>query len=36
MQIKDLYGDAKNSWMITFMFKEFLSFFKKFVPSEIS
>jgi hypothetical protein len=36
MQIKDLYGDAKKAWMTTFMFKELLSFLKKFVPSEIS
>jgi len=32
----DLHGNAKKAWMIFFLFKEFLSFFKKFVPSGVS
>jgi hypothetical protein len=32
----DLHGNAKKAWMISFLFKEFLSFFKFFVPGGVS
>jgi hypothetical protein len=32
----DLHGNAKKAWMIFFLFKEFLSFFKKFVLGGVS
>jgi hypothetical protein len=32
----NLYGNAKKTWIITFIFKEFMSFFNKLVLGGVS
>lgn len=34
LQTNDMYGNAKKPWITNFLFKKFMYFFKKFVPSE--
>jgi hypothetical protein len=36
MQTRYLYGNTKKTWMIIFLFKEFMSFFNKSIPHGMS